>query len=1075
MCRIRNILKDAVIGLYKNPLLKIFWFVVLCMYVDTFPKFVSDNNFNGSEYDNDHDNDEQQQHVWYCTRSFVLGIYDFGYNFLRSIISFFVNVSVSVNGDDHSSTSLSHYEYPWREAELELESLASKVTTITTTTWNHQILIKVILMIPQMSYLAYCVGYIFGDLLILFLYIISCHIVYFYLYGNLREMKNKQQQQHHPCTTPPMMASMPSMIQQAISTNQQTLLLGVEVPVNLRLVISNTISHVNDKAFDSFLFWFLIVVTTTATSSSSTPSSSTTPTADIEDIIISKLKGISIIGVLDFGRNWLFSNGINDNDSDNENYEGDKMSYITMIGAIFTFLVFFCFTWGLFVSSEEVEEEIRHQKEEKKKKIETTRTTRKVISDTNSNNYKKQIIGYGGGRRQFYSKKKKTIFTPTSSKAASASTTKPMRIAGSLTSRASCIDHNNNNSINKIQDNTHRDTASATYSKSTADVNINEKKNMNARTMVVVEDSQKNHGKVDSVTKCNEREHEDRQDNNATTATITFKEILSSLSTTTQSDPLEAAFASLLPMSSRQSGHAFSSDSKESLSYDATPMSMSPSKLSSSSCTKGNRLLSCAATAVTKVSCSNKAMPMSPKSWPTLSNIETTSFPRTDADAADEHDDNAVLPQLKPNQYPRSILSRYYSKKHRNIKTKLEYFVTWDNGIKISGMPSFTSSFVCPITNEIFFAGPFSARGMQIAVKKKKMSEVVAPDEDGIYWYPCKKLAEHAAAARALDCLLMRDGGKDFNSDDNFCALEPYMPADKQTYPGDNGIPDQILEQIVILARNSTRSSNEDVVVAKEEGEEKCDLAEAVATIAIIVVPEAIAVEAESLLEKEEKDRSALSLSLKQEDNDIVEQEDFEKASDAVGTTTCVTIRKERNYYYEITVQQSGGDIPDLLLPSSSSLPSSPSPASSSSSPSSWKRNFIEDEDTISTTTSSNISSEGTEESGRSKDSCQFIVEMMESETVSQQQTKEHPSLPRRKRLPPPGFLRMKLLKEEKEERARQQQAHEPAVVAPPPGFEQKLMIHQTASENGSLVHHHEQPIGPPPGFYPVSLHDHDK
>jgi hypothetical protein len=838
MCRIRNTLKEPVIGLYKNPLILILWFVVLCMYVDTFPKFVSDNNFNSGKYDND--NDEQQKHVWYCTRSFVSGIYDFGYDFLRSIISFFVNVSV--NGDNHSSSSLSHYEYPLREAELELEleleleSLASKVMiTTTTTTLNHQILIKIMVMIPHISYLAYCMGYIFGDLLVLFLYIISCHIVYFYLYGKLREMNNKHQEQHHPSTRSPTMASTSSIIQQVISSIQQTLLLRVEVPDNLRRVISNIILHVNDKARDSFLFWFLIVVTTTTISSLSTSSSSATPTADREDIIISKLKGISIIGVLDFGRNWLFStNGINDNDGDNENDEEDKMSYITMIGAIFTFLVFFCFTWGLFVSSEVVQEEIYHQE---KKKIETTMTmtTRKVLSDTSSNSYKKQIIGYGGGGCQFNSKKKKITFTPTplksTSASASASIARPLRTAGSSTSRASCISHNNNNSINKIQDNTHRDTASATYSKSTTDVNVNEKKHMNARTIVVVEDNQKNNGKVDLVTKGNEREHEDSKDNSATTTTINFwdqedldrwKQIPPSSST--PSDPLEAAFASLLSISSRQSGHAFSSDSKVSLSDDAMPMSMSPPKLSSSSCTKGNLLLSYATTpSFTKVSYSNEAIPMSPKSWPQLSNTETASFPRTDAAAAYDHDDTAALLQLQPTHYPRPVLARYYSEKPRNIKTKFKYFVTWDNSIKNPGMAFFTSSFVCPITNEIFFAGPFSAKGMQITVKKKKMSEVVAPDEDGIYWYPSKKMAEHAAAARALDCLLMRDGGEDFNSDDHFCALEPYMPSDKQTSPGDNGIPDRVLEHIVILARNSTRFINEDVVVVEEEGEEKCD------------------------------------------------------------------------------------------------------------------------------------------------------------------------------------------------------------------------------------------------------------
>ena len=136
---------------------------------------------------------------------------------------------------------------------------------------------------------------------------------------------------------------------------------------------------------------------------------------------------------------------------------------------------------------------------------------------------------------------------------------------------------------------------------------------------------------------------------------------------------------------------------------------------------------------------------------------------------------------------PKAALYQWYGKKPRKIQLTGEQYVTWDNG-QINHKQLFTSIFVCPITKEVFLAGQWSGSS-EGAVEGIS----VEPDKDGLCWYPRKVMAEHAVAARAWDCLLMREGGN--LGDYRLGGLEPYWPSQRPTWPI-NRIPARILNSL---------------------------------------------------------------------------------------------------------------------------------------------------------------------------------------------------------------------------------------------------------------------------------------
>lgn len=145
---------------------------------------------------------------------------------------------------------------------------------------------------------------------------------------------------------------------------------------------------------------------------------------------------------------------------------------------------------------------------------------------------------------------------------------------------------------------------------------------------------------------------------------------------------------------------------------------------------------------------------------------------------------------------PKEVLYQWYGKKPRKIQIKAGQYMTWNNGRLNDQL--FSTIFVCPMTQEAFLAGPRSGAGPG-----------TTHDKDGIYWFPRKIMAEHAAAARALDCFVMRESGGGNNNRGRLGGLEPYWPSQRPEWPIER-IPGRILENLTLeqYVNNSKNAKN---------------------------------------------------------------------------------------------------------------------------------------------------------------------------------------------------------------------------------------------------------------------------
>jgi len=129
---------------------------------------------------------------------------------------------------------------------------------------------------------------------------------------------------------------------------------------------------------------------------------------------------------------------------------------------------------------------------------------------------------------------------------------------------------------------------------------------------------------------------------------------------------------------------------------------------------------------------------------------------------------------------PKDVLYKWYGKKPRKTQIKAGQYLIWDNG-RVVNEKLFSAIFVCPLTKEAFLAGP--------------RFKTDVPDKVGLYWFSRKIMAEHAAAARAGDCLTMRESGGIDSSRGRLCSLEPYWPSQRPRLPIEQ-IPAKILKHL---------------------------------------------------------------------------------------------------------------------------------------------------------------------------------------------------------------------------------------------------------------------------------------
>jgi len=91
------------------------------------------------------------------------------------------------------------------------------------------------------------------------------------------------------------------------------------------------------------------------------------------------------------------------------------------------------------------------------------------------------------------------------------------------------------------------------------------------------------------------------------------------------------------------------------------------------------------------------------------------------------------------NVVPKAALYSLYGKRKTQIAST--QYLTWNNGARTHEL-KFSAIFVCPISCEAFLAGRYGYS---------------YEEEGSIIWYSKKSLAEHAAAARAYDCFILRE------------------------------------------------------------------------------------------------------------------------------------------------------------------------------------------------------------------------------------------------------------------------------------------------------------------------------
>lgn len=182
---------------------------------------------------------------------------------------------------------------------------------------------------------------------------------------------------------------------------------------------------------------------------------------------------------------------------------------------------------------------------------------------------------------------------------------------------------------------------------------------------------------------------------------------------------------------------------------------------------------------------------------PQMSNVSQVN-PATSTDPArNALSKMPVLPHPRAIGSPKNAINGWYGQRYRGgVLVSNASFITWSDG-GLPHMLRFSSIFVCPVTGEKFPSGTRRTLSMNSAAQptpqtqpQQPTEEVIARTEktaDGqdvtVNWYCKKVLAEHAAAARALDCLSFREHQLEPQRALRFCEEEPYLNSDAPLLP----------------------------------------------------------------------------------------------------------------------------------------------------------------------------------------------------------------------------------------------------------------------------------------------------
>jgi hypothetical protein len=147
----------------------------------------------------------------------------------------------------------------------------------------------------------------------------------------------------------------------------------------------------------------------------------------------------------------------------------------------------------------------------------------------------------------------------------------------------------------------------------------------------------------------------------------------------------------------------------------------------------------------------------------------------------------------KYNHVPKSELHCLYGKRRKVISS--ESYHTWHNGGQAHSL-KWTSIFVCPITGELFLSGRYAGG-----------EYTTTAASDGMVWYSKKLHAEHAAAARAYDCMTFRYPTLPLSSSVESLGQDIPYAATNAMFTVPPGIPSYIADKIRIQ-QNAFRHEN---------------------------------------------------------------------------------------------------------------------------------------------------------------------------------------------------------------------------------------------------------------------------
>lgn len=193
--------------------------------------------------------------------------------------------------------------------------------------------------------------------------------------------------------------------------------------------------------------------------------------------------------------------------------------------------------------------------------------------------------------------------------------------------------------------------------------------------------------------------------------------------------------------------------------------------------------------------------------------IEDIENERRDYDMSSILENRPFLPRNLG--VPKNVLSVWYGKRHKDITfTVNSCFTTWhDEGP--AHMRYFTSVFSCPVTGEMFSCG----RHGDETTYKVDNEEVPEGETEmiSVVWYRKKSLAEHSAAARALDCLSFREGDGIPSMSYGLCIDEPYIIA-ADAPPLSKSAPKDLCYQLVDEIQScDTEDCTQNILIVEEE------------------------------------------------------------------------------------------------------------------------------------------------------------------------------------------------------------------------------------------------------------------